>query len=151
MSKPRSSNRRPPGVKEYRNRLSRAEREVVEDDPAAGDPADLGSPSDYRLIVCRIVIPEQEPVEAALARWQLVRADIPAGVFVYLAPCGDRHDHRPPVLLCHRPQGPSTDHERLLTAALALSEEERAQQRQARWARDRETLWTLKEQQQAAL
>jgi hypothetical protein len=134
-------------VKPFDHRMQRIEAQVLEaDDPAAGDPDNLGSPRDYRLIVCRIVIPEQEPVEAALARWGLVREDIPAGVFLYLAPCYDRHDHRPPVLLCNRHSGPSKlDHGARLQEVLALSEEEREQQRQACWERDRETLRRLQQ------
>jgi hypothetical protein len=53
------------------------------------------------------------------------------------------------MLLCTRPRGISHDHERLITAALALSEEEREQQRQERWAAARGTLRTLASQKPA--
>ena len=134
-------------MKEYRNRVSRAEREVLEDDdPVAGDTGDdLGSPSDYRLIVCHV---PGESVEEALGRWGLQRTDIPAGVFLYLGPCFSAHRHTEPVLLrCWRhgpprlkPQG---DLGARLQEVLALSEEERERERQARWSRDRDILRTL--------
>jgi hypothetical protein len=134
-------------VKPFDHRMQRIEAKVLEaDDPAAGDTGDdLGSPSDYRLIVCHV---PGESVEEALGRWGLQRTDIPAGVFLYLGPCFSAHRHTEPVLLrCWRhgpprlkPQG---DLDARLQEVLALSEEERERERQARWERDRETLRTL--------
>lgn len=131
----------------FDHRMQRIETTVqherdAHDASEAFDP----DPAHYRLIVCRVFVPEQEPVEQALGRWGLVRGDIAQGIFVYLAPCYGRHVHRPPLLLCNRPTGPSKgDHERLLDAALAQSEDKREQQRQARWEQDRETLRRLKQ------
>jgi hypothetical protein len=81
-----------------------------------------------------------------------VRADIPAGVFVYLGPCYQQHPHTEPVLLRSWRTGPPTPQGDLgarLQAVLGQSEEEREQQRKERWERDREILRTFKGKQNA--